>query len=105
MSDSDAHGLLALLPDAHAHPQLDVDHLERAARLRIPCVAAMGVAANVDWAGVARLAALQGVWVQGLPADAMGCQVLRPACARKRHCGGQGQQARAACARDTVHVS
>ena len=56
-----ADSVLHLLPDSHAHPQLDVHQLEaRVAALRVPRVAAMGVAANVDWGGVARLAAVAG---------------------------------------------
>jgi hypothetical protein len=57
--DEDA-ALLASLPDAHAHPQLDAANAAATAALRVPCVAAMGVAANVDWGRVEALAALAG---------------------------------------------
>ena len=67
-SRQEAEALLPLLPDAHAHPQLEEDGagggddgwartVARTDALRAPCVAAMGVAANVDWARVERLAA------------------------------------------------
>jgi hypothetical protein len=62
-----AQGLLHLLADAHAHPQLDQDHLARLAGLRVPCVAAMGVAANVDWSIMEKLAGMAGVWVHWGP--------------------------------------
>jgi hypothetical protein len=58
--DAGAEGLLHLLADAHAHPQLDPQHIDRVAGLRVPCVAAMGVAAGVDWGDVERLVALAG---------------------------------------------
>ena len=54
---AEARALLPLLPDAHAHPQLDREHaVAGTAALRVPRVAAMGVAANVDWGGVEALA-------------------------------------------------
>jgi hypothetical protein len=53
--------LLCSLPDAHAHPQLDLDNAPCTMGLRVPCVAAMSVAANVDWAKVEQLAELAGV--------------------------------------------
>lgn len=58
----EARALLPLLADAHAHPQLDADdaHLAVTAALGVPAIGCMGVAANVDWGRVERLAALAG---------------------------------------------
>jgi hypothetical protein len=69
MAEADnAEDLLPLLADSHAHPQLDVANLNSTVGLRVPCVAAMGVAANVDWGTMERLAELAGVMA--------GCSVL-----------------------------
>lgn len=77
--EASADGLLHLLPDAHAHPQLDVDNLGRVASLRVPCVAAMGVAVNVDWGTMERLAQMAG---EGPGSLVPWQQAVRPA--RKR---------------------
>lgn len=58
-----ARELLPWLPDAHCHPQLDPANLVATLQLRTPRLAAMSVAHDVDWQGMAQLVALAGARV------------------------------------------